>query len=158
MGGYIEEHQARLNSITSCHCGETIRARSRVPEEDQRLELSYVEPIVVQDASPIPIPTSAPTSTPPPTQPAQVWAILAELDSTDVNVLRQWFEAKEAAVEADDLMKERDAKMEEEALTPVSESFWIGTIDPSSPVGEGLGLTEVKEEVPLFFDYCLYNH
>ena len=157
MGGYIEEHQARLNSIMSCRCGETIRARSRVPEEDQRSELSYAEPIVVQDASPIPIPTSAPTSTPPPTQPAQVRAILEELDSTNVNVLRQWFEAKEAAVEADNLMKERDAKMEEEALTPVSESFWIGTIHPSSPVGEGLGLTEVKEEVPLFFGYCLYN-
>ena len=101
---------------------------------------------------------SAPTSTPPPTQPAQVRAILEELDSTDVNILRQWFEAKEAAVEADDLMKERDVKMEEEALTPVSESFWIETIDPSSPVREGSGLTEVKEEVSLFFGYCLYNH
>ena len=39
MGGYIEEHQARLNLITSCRCGETIHARSRVPEEDQRSEL-----------------------------------------------------------------------------------------------------------------------
>ena len=84
-------------------------------------------------------------------------AILEELDSTDVNALRQWFEAKEAAVEADNLLKEREAKLEEEALTPVSESFWIGTIDLSSPVGEGSGLTEVKEEVPLFFGYCLYN-
>ena len=87
MGGYIEEHQARLNSITSCRCGETIRARSRVPEEDQRSELSYVEPIVVQNASPIPIPTSAPTSTPPPTLATQGNAILEELDSTDVKAL-----------------------------------------------------------------------
>ena len=158
MGGYIEEHQARLNSITSCRCGETIHARSQVPEEDQRLELSYAEPVVVQNASPIPIPTSAPTSTPPPTLAVQNNAILEELDSTNVNTLRQWFEAKEAAVEADDLMKEREAKLEEEALTPVLESFWIGTIDPDSPVGEGSGLTEVKEEVPLFFGYCLYNH
>ena len=54
-------------------------------------------------------------------------------------------------------MKEREAKLEEEALTPVSESFWIGTIDPDTPVGERSGLTEVKEEVPLFFGYCLYN-
>ena len=66
---------------------------------------------------------------------------MEELDSTDVNTLRQWFEAKEAAIEADDLMKEREAKLEEEALTPVSESFWIGTIDPDTPVGEGSGLT-----------------
>ena len=158
MGGYIEEHQARLNSITSCRCGETIRARSRVPEEDQRSELSYAEPVVVQDASPIPIPTSAPTSTSPPTLAAQGNAILEELDSTDVNTLRQWFEAKEAAIEADDLMKEREVKLEEEALTPVSESFWIGTIDPDLPVGGKSGLTEVKEEVPLLFGYCLYNH
>ena len=158
MGGYIEEHQARLNSITSCHCGETIRARSRVPEEDQRSELSYAEPVVVQDTSPIPIPTSAPLSTPPPTLAAQGNAIVGGLDSTDVNTLRQWFEAKEAAIEADDLMKEREVKLEEEALTPVSESFWIGTIDPDTPVGEGSGLTEVKDKVPLFFGYCLYNH
>ena len=48
--------------------------------------------------------------------------------------------------------------MEEEALTPVSESFWIGTIDPDSPVGEGSGLTEVKDKVPLLFCYCLYNN
>ena len=112
---------------------------------------------MVQNASPIPIPTSAPLSTPLPTLAAQGNAILEELDSTNVNTLRQWFEAKEAAIEADDLMKEREAKLEEEALTPVSESFWIGTIDPDTPVGEGLGLTEVKEEVPLFFGYCLYN-
>ena len=157
MGGYIEEHQARLNSITSHHCGETIRARSWVPEEDQRSELSYAEPAVVLDTSPIPIPTSAPASTPPPPQPAQVNTILEELDSTNVRTLRQWFEAKEAAMEADELKKEREDKIEEQALTPVSESFWIGTIDLSSPVGEGSGLTEVKEEVPLFFGYCLYN-
>ena len=157
MGGYIEEHQAQLNSITSCCCGETIRARSRVPEEDLRSELSYVEPVVVQDASPIPIPTSAPTSTTPPTLAAQGNAILEELDSTDVNTLKQWFEAKEVVIETDDLMKEREAKLEEEALTPVSESFWIGTIDPDSPVGGKSGLTEVKEEVPLLFGYCLYN-
>ena len=156
MGGYIEEHQARLNSITSCHCGEMIRARSRVPQEDQRSELSYAEPIVVQDASPIPIPTSAPLSTPPPILAAQGNAIL-ELDSTNVTTLRQWFEAKEAAIEADDLKKEREFKLEEEALTPVSESFWIGTIDPDTPVGEGSGLTEMKDEVPLLFGYCLYN-
>ena len=157
MGGYIEEHQARLNSITSCRCGETIRARSRVPEEDQRSELSYAEPVVVQNASPIPIPTSASLSTPPPTLAAQGSTILDELDSTDVSTPRQWFEAKEAAIEADDLRKERQTKLEEEALTPVSESFWIGTIDPDTPVGGGSGLTEVKEEVPLFFGYCLYN-
>ena len=149
MGGYIEEHQARLNSITSCCCGETIHARSRVPEEDQRSELSYAEPVGVQDASPIPIPTSAPTSTPPPTLAAQGNTILEDLDSTDVTTLRQWFEAKEAAIEADDFRKEREIKLEEEALTPVSESFWIGTIDPDTPVGEGSGLTEVKDEVPL---------
>ena len=59
MGGYIEEHQARLNSLTYCHCGEIIRARSRAPEEDQRSELFYAEPTVVQDASLIPIPSSA---------------------------------------------------------------------------------------------------
>ena len=94
MGGYIEEHQARLNSITSCHCGETICARSRVPEEDQRSELSYAEPIMVQDASPIPIPTSAPLSTPPPTLAAQGNTILEELDSTNVTTLRQWFEPR----------------------------------------------------------------
>ena len=157
MGGYIEEHQARLNSITSCRCGETIRARSRVPEEDQRSELSYAEPTVVLDASPIPIPTSAPTSTPPTTQPAQVRAILEELDSTNVSTLRQWFEAKEAAMEANELKQEREDRMEEQALTPVSESFWVGIIDPQDPVGEGSGLTEIKEEVPLPFGYCLYN-
>ena len=117
MGGYIEEHQAQLNSITSCCCGEMICARSRVPEEDQRLELSYAEPVVVQNASPIPIPTSAPTSTPPPTLAAQGNAILEELDSTDINTLRQWLKAKEAAVEADDLMKEREAKLEEDVRT-----------------------------------------
>ena len=44
-----------------------------------------------------------------------------------------------------------------DTLTPVSESFWIGTIDLDTPVGEGSGLTEVKEEVPLLFGYCLYN-
>ena len=158
MGGYIEEHQARLNSITSCRCGETIRARSRVPEEDQRSELSYAEPVVVQNASPIPIPTSAALSTPPPTLAAQGNAVMEELDSTDVTTLRQWFEAKEAVIEADDLRKEREVKLEEEALTPVLESFWIGTIDPDTPVGEGSGLTEVKDEVPLPFGYCLYNH
>ena len=134
MGSYIEEHQAQLNSITSCRCGETIRARSRVPEEDQRSELSYAEPLAAQGN-----------------------AILEELDSTDVTTLRQWFEAKEAAIEADDLRKEREVKLEEEALTPVSESFWIGTIDPDTPVGERSGLTEVKDEVPLLFGYCLYN-
>ena len=121
------------------------------------MELSYAEPVVVQNASPIPIPTSVPTSTPPPTLAAQGSAILEELDSTDVNTLRQWFEAKEAAIEADDLMKERKAKLEEEALTPVLESFWIGTIDLDTPVREGSSLTEVKEEVPLLFGYCLYN-
>ena len=157
MGGYIEEHQARLNSITSCRCGETIHARSRVPEEDQRSELSYAEPSVVQNASSIPIPMSAPLSTPPPILAAQGSTILEELDSTDVNILRQWFEAKEAAIEADDLRNEGEVKLEEEALTPVSESFWIGTIDPDTPIGEGSGLTEVKDEVPLLFGYCLYN-
>ena len=129
-----------------------------MPEEDLRSELSYAEPVVIQDASPIPIPTSVPTSTSPPTLAAQGNTILEELDSTDVNTLRQWFEAKEAVIEADDLMKEREAKLEKEALTPVSESFWIGTIDPDTPVGEGSGLTEVKDEVPLPFGYCLYNH
>ena len=153
----IEEHQAQLNSITSCRCGETIHARSRVPEEDQRSELSYAEPVVVQNASPIPIPTSAPLSTPPPTLAVQGNAIMEELDSTNVNTLKQWFKAKEAVIEADNLMKEREAKLEEEALTPVSESFWIDTIDPDTPVGEGSGLTEVKEEVPLLFGCCLYN-
>ena len=112
---------------------------------------------MAQNASPIPIPTSAPLSTPPPTLAAQGNTILEELDSTNVNTLRPWFEAKEAAIEADNLMKGRDAKLEEEALTPVSESFWIGTIDPDTPAGEGSGLTEVKEEVPLLFGYCLYN-
>ena len=61
-------------------------------------------------------------------------------------------------IEAEDRRKEREEKMEEEALTPVSETFWIGTIDPDSPVGEGSGLTEVKDEVPLFFGYCLYSN
>ena len=93
-----------------------------------------------------------------PTTSAQGEAILDELDSTDVTALRQWFEAKEAAIEAEDRRKEREEKMEEEALTPVSESFWIGTIDPDSPVGERLGLTEVKDKVPLFFGYCLYSN
>ena len=60
-------------------------------------------------------------------------------------------------MEANDLRKEREDHMEEQALTPVSESFWFGTIDPSSPVGEGSGLVKVKDEVPLFFGYCLYN-
>ena len=130
---------------------------SRAPEEDQRSELSYAEPTVVQNTSSITIPLSAQLSTPPPTISVQAEAILDKLDSTDVTVLRQWFKAKEAAIEAEDLRKERDVKMEEEALTPVLESFWIGTIDPDSPVGEGSGLTEVKEEVPLLFCYCLYN-
>ena len=158
MGGYIEEHQAQLNFITSCCCGETIRVRSRAPEEDQRSELSYAEPTVVQNASPISIPMSAQLSTPPPTISVQAEAILDKLDSTDVTILRQWFEAKEVVIEAEDLRKEREEKMEEEALTPVSESFWIGTIDLDSPVGEGSGLTEVKDEVPLLFCYCLYNN
>ena len=79
MGGYIEEHQARLNSITSCRCGETIHARSRVPEEDQRSELSYAEPVVVQNASPIPIPTSAPLSTPPPAPAVQGNTIMEDV-------------------------------------------------------------------------------
>ena len=73
-------------------------------------------------------------------------------------VLRQWFEAKEAVIEAEDLRKEREEKMEEEALTPVSESFWIGTIDLDFPVREGSGLTEVKDEVPLLFCYYLNNN
>ena len=77
------------------------------------MELSYAEPVVVQDASPIPIPTSAPISTTPPTLAAQSSAILEELDSTNINTLRQWFEAKEAVVGADDLMKERETKLEE---------------------------------------------
>ena len=110
--------------------------RSRAPEEDQRSELSYAEPTVVQNASPITIPTSAPLSTLPPTTSNQAEAILDELDSTDVTALREWFEAKEAAIEAEDRRKEREEKMEEEALTPVSESFWIGTIDSDSPVGD----------------------
>ena len=131
---------------------------SRAFEDDQRLELSYAEPTVVQNTSPITVPMSAQPSTPPPSSPAQARAILEELDSTDINVLRQWFKAKEAAVEADDLMKEREDKMEEQALTPVSETFWIGTIDPDSLVGEGSGLTEVKDEVPLLFCYYLYNN
>ena len=132
--------------------------RSRAPEEDQRLELSYAEPTVVQSASPITIPTSAQPSTPPPSSPEQARAILEELDSTDINILKQWFEAKEAAVEANNLKKEREDRMEEQALTPVPESFWIGTIDPDSPVGEGSGLTKVKDKVPLLFCYCLYNN
>ena len=111
--------------------------RSRAPEEDQRSELSYAEPTVVQNASPITIPSSAQPSTPQPANPVQANAILDELDSTDFNVLRQWFKAKEAAIEADGLMKEREEKMEEQALTPVLESFWIGTINLDSPVGEG---------------------
>ena len=131
--------------------------RSRAPEEDQRSELFHAEPTVVQNASPITIPTSAPLSTPPPTIPVQAEAILDELDSTDVTVLRQWFKAKEVAIGAEDRRKERDAKMEEEVLTPVSESFWIGTINPDSPVGEGSGLMEAKDKVPLLFGYCLYN-
>ena len=73
------------------------------------MELSYAELVVVQNTSPIPIPSSAPLSTPPPTLAAQGNAILEELDSTDVTSLRQWFEAKEAATEADDLRKEREA-------------------------------------------------
>ena len=113
---------------------------------------------MVQNTSPIPIPTSAQPSTPLSANPIQANAILDELDSADVNVLRQWFKVKEAAIEADDLMKEREEKMKEQALTPVSESFWIGTIDPDSPVGEGSCLTEVKDEVPLLFCYCLYNN
>ena len=61
-------------------------------------------------------------------------------------------------MEANNLKKEREDAMEEQALTPVSESFWIGTIDLDSPVGEGSGLTEVKDKVPLLFCYCLNNH
>ena len=92
------------------------------------MELSYAEPPAVQNASPIPIPTSAQPSTPPPSSSAQARAILEELDSTDVNILRQWFKAKEAAGEAEDLKREREDAMEKQALTPVLESFWIGTM------------------------------
>ena len=109
---------------------------------------------MVQHASPIPIPMSAPLSTPPPSSPARARAILEELDNTDVNKLRQWFEAKEVAVEANDLRRERENVMEEQALTPVLETFWIGTIDPDSPIGEGSGQTEVKDEVPLLSGHC----
>ena len=113
---------------------------------------------MVQHASPIPIPTSAPLSTPPPSSPAQARAILEELNNTDVNELRQWFESKKAALEAEERRQEREDAMEEQALTPVSETFWIGIIDLDSPVGEGSGLTEVRDEVPLLSGHCLNNH
>ena len=61
-------------------------------------------------------------------------------------------------MEADDLKKEREDVMEEQALTSVSESFWVGTIDPDSPIGEGSGLTKVKDKVPLLSGHCLNNH
>ena len=81
---------------------------------------------------------------------------MAELNSTNVEELRQWFEAKEAFVEAEELRekKEEEMRMEVQALTPKSKSFWIGVIDPNSPVEEGSGLTKVKDEVPLLSCHC----
>ena len=61
-------------------------------------------------------------------------------------------------MEAKGRRQEREDAMEEQALTPVSETFWIGTIDPDSPTGERSGLTEVKDEVPLLSGHCLNNH
>ena len=83
--------------------------------------MSYSEPPVVQNASPIPIPLSAHPSTPPPSSSACVRAVQEELDNTDVNELRQWFEAKEAALEAKGLRREREDTLEEQALAPDTE-------------------------------------
>ena len=77
----------------------------------------------------IPIPTSAQPSTLPPSSPACAEvAILAELDSTNVEELRQWFKAKEAFIEAEKLRekKEKDLRIEAQVLTSKSKSFWVG--------------------------------
>jgi type IV secretory pathway VirB10-like protein len=61
MGPVLDEHQARLDTTVSCRCGEKSRLDVRNDDEDdQRSELSYVEPEVAQDASPAPVPSSAP--------------------------------------------------------------------------------------------------
>ena len=57
MGEAVDNHQARLDSINSCRCGERSRAEIQ-RNEDTRSELSYADP-EVPGASPASIPTSA---------------------------------------------------------------------------------------------------
>ena len=76
---------------------------------------------------------------------------MAELDSTNVKELRRYFEAKEAFIEAEELKEQREEMFKVEDLSPQLESEWRGVLHPDSPVGEGSGLTEIKEEVPLLF-------
>ena len=58
---------------------------------------------------------------------------------------------KEEFIAAKEEMEQRDEEFRMEDLSPQSESAWRGVLDPHSPVGEGSGLTEIKEEDPLLF-------
>ncbi len=59
MGSVIDEHQARLDSMVSCRCGDKSRTDVDRAEDGRRSASSYMEPTIA-GASPATIPTSAP--------------------------------------------------------------------------------------------------
>ena len=138
MGEVIDEHQARLASITSCRCGEKSRTEVRRTEE-ARSELSYAEPMV-QDASPAPIPSSAPVESIPPTTPEARRQVLRDLDQEDPDLLETIHNAR-----MDAMQEERERELSEQAITPRSEAFFFGELRVSPEGGSGT-LREIKDE------------
>jgi hypothetical protein len=141
MGVALDEHQARLDTINSCRCGEKSRAEARGEEDDQRSELSYVDNPMV-NASPIPIPPSAPRSSSAPR--LELLGVPGVPDTLDPTILRPWFEARDEWVAGEEERLSREEEAQRAMSTPPSELFWQGTLDRDA--GESSGrLVEIVD-------------
>src|SRR6195952_3985455 len=135
MGSAIDEHQARLDTLNSCRCGEKSRMEVRGEEDDQRSELSYVDNPMV-NASPIPVPPSAPRSSSVPR--LELLGVPGVPDTLDPTILRPWFEARDEWVAGEDERLIREDEAQRAMSTPPLESFWQGELDQR--VGELSGM------------------
>jgi hypothetical protein len=137
MGGVIDVHQARLDSLKSCQCGEMSREGSSTPGVCSGSELSYIDPNEVQRAS---LP-SIPSSIPPENIPIEDLHYVPSQDVLD---------------RVDELQKNAEAEQLASCPSPRAPSFW-GSLIHSPEVrreGEDLAaspstsgrLVEVKDE------------
>src|ERR1700712_4112075 len=126
MGVALDEHQACLDTINSCRCGEKSRVEVREGEDDQRSELSYVDNPMV-NASPIPVPPSAPRSSSAPR--LELLGVPGVPDTLDPTILRPWFNTRDEWVAGEEERLRREEEAQETASTPPSELFWQGTLD-----------------------------
>ena len=133
MGENLDSHQARLNSMISCRCGEGSPACPPLP--DDRSELSYVDP----NASPATPASSAILESNSGSHSSRVnphWPLRTAED---------WERFREAAME-DEVMREGEFQREAEELP--SPAVWHDALPGAPSPGSDFDgrLVEIKED------------